>query len=295
MDNILQRIIDTYVQEYQRRLTKTFDLDQEKLQKLWATVRKSTISESESLCTDSVPSSPASSLSPSPASSPSPRTSPSSESSVEIKRCPYRFVKGDNKGKVCGKSPSGDGTYCSRHKKYEGKAPKKKAPSTTKKSLSHHKKTPKKVTPRPDRYLRKHSELHVYYHPETDLVFDKVSRRVTGKIKDGEVVTMTEKDKETCHKFGFGYTVHEESATQVKARIAAITHGSPERQHKELEAAVTTTNLAAGAVEEILSILQVPAKTPSPLDELQSRGSSLPDSEEIYDSDDSGSELTEDG
>ena len=115
----------------------------------------------------------------------------------ENKKCPYIFTKGNRNGEACGANIRNGGTYCSRHKKFEGQVIKDRkqfVPETIKEC--------KKIV------LRKHRKIGQYWHSDSKMIFkSKEEKVVIGKIdKDGSTVNdLNEEDIEECKKWSFKF------------------------------------------------------------------------------------------
>lgn len=118
--------------------------------------------------------------------------------------CPHIVTRGDRKGDECGLKSVAGKVYCSKHKASEGKskAPIKLLPTVKKPIIS-----PSKVKPNksPQLLIRKHKELGVLYHPETNMVMHSaMNTAVCGKIVDDKVVNkLDDDDLKICMQYGF--------------------------------------------------------------------------------------------
>ena len=74
-------------------------------------------------------------------------------------RCPYVFSRGKNKGKACGAKNTKNYNYCSKHKKYENKVPKKKKTEV-----------PKNIKPE-STIIRMNKKIGKFWHPENPFSF----------------------------------------------------------------------------------------------------------------------------
>ena len=122
LQTTLMNIIDECIDKYNNKIASKYDLDVEELNELWKN-----ISKDEKVVEKKVVE----------------KVSPVGSSNC----CPYVFAKGANAGEQCGCKPKNGAVYCSKHKKYEGTAPKsaKKSPlPVPKKTIVP---TTKKVTP----------------------------------------------------------------------------------------------------------------------------------------------------
>ena len=99
--------------------------------------------------------------------------------------------------------------YCSKHKKYEGTAPK----SAKKTTLPEPKKTivptVKKVSPptkKNNLILMKNKKIDKFVHQESGLVFkSEKEKNVIGKLCDDKIKALSFEDIDNCKKYGFKY------------------------------------------------------------------------------------------
>ena len=94
--------------------------------------------------------------------------------------------------------------YCSKHKKYEGTAPKsaKKSPlPVPKKTIVP---TTKKVTPpikKPNLVLIRNKKINKFVHQESGLVFkSEKEKNVIGKLRDDKISELSDEDISNCKK-----------------------------------------------------------------------------------------------
>jgi len=114
----------------------------------------------------------------------------------EKHKCEYTYHKGAKAGQTCGANIRKGGIYCSRHKKFESVVFQNKMLHYP---VGHRPlEDPKKII---IRKLRKSTHL---WHPTTRLVFrSKESKKVFGVHRNGEIEELTDKDIETCKRWGF--------------------------------------------------------------------------------------------
>jgi hypothetical protein len=157
--------------------------------------------------------------------------------------CPYLFTKGAREGENCGSKPKSGAMYCSRHKKYEGTAPKqKKVLPTAKKSVAatvKSKKSPDKKTV--NKVLRKNKALDKLWHADTGMVFKSAKDRIViGKCVDDELQPLTAEDIYVCMAHSFKYEEPEkvtEEPEKVTEEPEKVTEedGKLEEEDGELE------------------------------------------------------------
>ena len=132
--------------------------------------------------------------------------------------CPYAFLKGVNKGNICGCKTKSDKVYCSRHKKHEGTVQKiKKSMPNNDCHKQKEQKEPINVKEKEDninkkRILRQNKNIGKLWHPETRLVFKSFNNRtVIGKYNETEncINNLTDKDIDDCKRWGFPYESQE--------------------------------------------------------------------------------------
>ena len=205
--NTVEKAIIESVRDYIERINKKYpNTDKEALLDLWnantsnASSRKTSVVESEDGKSDGAKSDGAKS------------DGAKSDSGKSVSGCIYTSTKGKNAGRVCGIKPKDGGNYCSTHKKYEGKTPKEKKVVPKPKTKTEPKKEPKTkskesaVKSGSARVFRKHKELGVLYHQETQLAIKSPEeRRVIGKIVDNVIQPLTQEDIETCKQWSFPY------------------------------------------------------------------------------------------
>ena len=112
------------------------------------------------------------------------------------KKCPYEYIKGKNKGNICGNKSIKGKTYCYAHKKHEEKGqvlPK----------IVPVKKTKLKKTPT-DRKIIKHKPTGKMYHKKSGLVFNE-KNRVIGYLKNDKICEMNSDAMEKCNLYRFKY------------------------------------------------------------------------------------------
>lgn len=107
-----------------------------------------------------------------------------------------------------------------------GEVVKPKSPSVSAKKESKAAEVPKVV-----KHIQSTIETHQikknsfgnFEHPETHIVFDKITKKAIGKQgKDGKIESLTMADIELCTKYKFQYTVPENLASQGKGGAVVI-------------------------------------------------------------------------
>ena len=126
--------------------------------------------------------------------------------------CPRPIVKGPRRGQPCGVKSVKDSTYCKRHSKFESGEPPAQRDGTHKKSPSLKKTIKPKSKSRCPGYSDKtsslvielNSELNMYWHPSTQLIFKSRNERVVvAKEDSGEMIPLSDFDRETCVQWRF--------------------------------------------------------------------------------------------
>jgi hypothetical protein len=108
--------------------------------------------------------------------------------------CKHIMIRGERKGQNCGVKTSKDNSYCARHKKPEEKTPTKS------------KKVTKDDVPTGTIIARRNKDLDAYWHQETGFVFKSATdQQVVGKCVDGNLISLTEEDKELCETMNLTY------------------------------------------------------------------------------------------
>lgn len=110
--------------------------------------------------------------------------------------CPHMFTRGAKQGQRCGvKSKNGE-EYCSTHRKKDSL--KRSSTSSTGSSSTSS-----------DGVILKrygHDNKHLI-HMETQLIFDRSTKKVIGKLADNKITPLSsEEDKELCNKWRFKMT-----------------------------------------------------------------------------------------
>lgn len=133
--------------------------------------------------------------------------------------CPYVPSRGKNTGIACGGKRRIGGKYCSAHRKYEGKETGKETGKVSEKSENTEKTSrSSSVASRTvgstgtvgkkaeqDRRIRPHFELSKLWHSQSGLTFEigPDGARVDGKIVDGVLRDLTEKDLDIVYTWQF--------------------------------------------------------------------------------------------
>ena len=208
LSNQLLNIVNKEVNNFISKISERYNIEKNELEDIWnGKLNKKPIKITET----SSKSSPeiSSESSPEISSESSPESSPkkSSETSNENCGCPYEFTKGKDKGKQCGSKPKGGKVYCSKHQKYEGKTkvckPVPQVKSKIKKSTSPSRESPNKPV---QIQFRKHKELGVLFHNETNLVLKSIDDKVIiGCINENKILDLTDENIETCKKYSFKF------------------------------------------------------------------------------------------
>lgn len=126
--------------------------------------------------------------------------------------CPYVFSKGQKQGQKCGVKSKNGQEFCSTHKKKDG-------PQSTTSKRSSTASNDTTVSKSGSIMLKKYNENLI--HTETQLIFDRNSKSVIGRLVNDQVKPLTESDKETCNKFRFRVFTEPkktEAKTEVKAK-----------------------------------------------------------------------------
>jgi len=132
--------------------------------------------------------------------------------------CKHIMIRGERKGQNCGVKTSKDNSYCARHKKPEEKTPTK----VVKESIIS-KKVTKDDVPSGTIIARRNKDLDAYWHQETGFVFKSATdQQVVGKCVDGNLISLTEEDKELCETMNLTYT-ETEIKSPVKSNLSKVT------------------------------------------------------------------------
>ena len=197
--NKIEKVISEAVEEYNLQLSDKYGLDPCELDELWASVMNSSVKNKT-------------------VTNPTPKVVSKPKPTPKESGCPYTFTKGKREGEVCGSQPKSGSSYCSRHAKYEGKDTKdtkeKKTSTSIKKSVAPPKKarTPESNNKKSGLTLRLNRELNKYWHSETGMVFKSAKEReVIGRCVNGNLLELTDSDREVCMAHGFRISEVEES------------------------------------------------------------------------------------
>ena len=101
-------IVDKHIDNFIDKISDQYDIEKEELEELWTSSKTSSIKKPVKITQEVV-------------SKPTPKVVTENNGTT----CPYVYAKGSNAGEVCGCKIRSGGTYCSKHKKYEGTEPKK--------------------------------------------------------------------------------------------------------------------------------------------------------------------------
>ncbi len=142
--------------------------------------------------------------------------------------CPYVFSKGQKQGQKCGVKSKNGQEFCSLHKKKDG-------PQSTTSKRSSTASNDTTVSKSGSIMLKKYNENLI--HTETQLIFDRNSKSVIGKLVNDQVKPLTESDKETCNKFRFRVFT-EPKKTEAKTEVKAKPDTKPETTRKSNESEV---------------------------------------------------------
>ena len=294
-NSLANHIIDTvtsYITAYNKLIDAEFGIGNDELLPLWRQVIGVSKDCGQSTTPPSTPqSTPPSTPPPAPTKATPPPAPKKKRNEKKVAAgCPYVFTKGAKEGQNCGSKAKGNGTYCSRHKKYEGLTPKTKKPlPPPRRSIVS--------TKRKNTSKKKHPETVLYkgpgdmlYHRPTGMVFgtDKVAIGTWLRADDNsegidKIIPLTDKDIEVAKKNMFAFRLEEvDRAAEAVRKVTTVLKGSEAKElQQSLTHAITSTNAKAEDVAEILC-------------ELQSRGSlnSL-DAEKVDDESEYEEELEE--
>jgi hypothetical protein len=109
-----------------------------------------------------------------------------------LQRCCYKFVRAPKIGEICGVQIKTIGnSYCSKHKKFEQSETKvvEKLPK-----VEANKTLCVRLDPTTGKFVHKESKLVFYSNKQLE---------VCGKLTDGGILSLDEKDLELCKKYGF--------------------------------------------------------------------------------------------
>lgn len=165
------QVIFEVFQKYISKISSTFDLSKPQLENIWKDIYENHCNQQNN-------------------------QQVKKEDKKEKHKCEYTYHKGAKSGQTCGANIRKGGIYCSRHKKFESVVFQNKMQHYP---VGHRPlEDPKKII---IRKLRKSTHL---WHPTTRLVFrSKESKKVFGVHRNGEIEELTDKDIETCKRWGF--------------------------------------------------------------------------------------------
>ena len=199
----IKKLIEKNISEYNSKLVEKYNLDIEELQTLWNQVsedsevpKKTKRKKKEETEEDDSKVS---------------KKDKNDKTSVKGGCC-YVFIKGKNEGETCNLKPKDNGSYCSRHAKFEGtgQKDKKKIPTASgKKTISDKNKQVKEktsISEKPKIIIRLNKDIDKYWNPETCLVFkSKDERIVISSYRDSKLEKLNDDDIVVCEKYGFKY------------------------------------------------------------------------------------------
>lgn len=117
-----------------------------------------------------------------------------------VTTCPYVFSKGQKQGQTCGvKSKNGE-EFCSIHRKKDGSKSKRNSTVSTSNSITSRTSNDTAVSGS-SIILKKYGDNLI--HVPTNLIFDKATKSVIGKMVNDKILVLTTEDTEICNKWRF--------------------------------------------------------------------------------------------
>ena len=257
--NHIGTIINSFISNYNLKISKKYNLDISELDLLWNEVSSPESSSQVTLIENVVSPAPppSTSLAPVHKAIPTPVIVKKSVSKPKVveeeETCPYNFTRGPNSGTVCGSKVKGDSSYCSRHKQYEGKETKqKKVLPQAKKLQEENNSSEEEETVRTELKKKiykgytdaqvshmwfKKSELGegFLYHKQTNLVCDD-TKFVVGKKDGNNVLPLTQDDIKLAKSWNFKIKVTVvESENNDAIKPKAIESSKPKIINEEIK------------------------------------------------------------
>lgn len=130
----------------------------------------------------------------------------------KVRKCPYRFIRGKNKGGICN-SPAYDNGYCGKHQKtalkfggdFTVKKVDKNTPKQTPKSRQQILELLATAIPERKVILKKHNLG--FLHEQTDIIFEKRDDDfiVVGVVNGKKLGKLTKLEIDICERMGWRY------------------------------------------------------------------------------------------
>ena len=168
--------------------------------------------------------------------------------------CSYVFSRGKNSGDKCGSKTIENTSFCSRHKKQEGKEAKvkKTIPVVSKKNTN----PDVKITPKStDRILKQHKILKKLWHQETGMIFKSAEEKIViGKVVNNTIIPLTDEDVEICKTWMFGYelkTTENSIPISVKPKSALSNKDIDNLKSQDVEKVINTIKKSSNSDEDV--------------------------------------------
>ena len=261
--NSIKDNIENMVDLYTDSIVEKFGVDKEELKKLWIEVSGGSSDVTSSSKPKSKPKSKSVSKNKETKKSDDDVESVESDkTSDDSSKCPYKFTKGKNPGSICGCKPKKNSVYCSKHQKYEevGQPVKKVLPKPTEK-------TNDKPVEKPEKILRKNSDIDKWWTPHTKMVFKSSEELIViGVCNNKKISELSNDDIATCRKYGFKYeTISKEKEEPKKKAVEkkelpikkTVDKKEQTAEKSKISVAINKTNLSAKDVEDVLSELKL--------------------------------------
>ncbi len=261
-DNI-ENTLNLMVDLYSDAIVKKYNIDKDELKQLWTEVSGSSINTSlNKKNSKAVTKSKTSKKEKSDdVESVKSEESDKSAKTTDGATCPYKFTKGKNPGSLCGCKPKKNSVYCSKHQKYEeeGQPVKKVLPKPTTKTTD-------KPVEKPEKILRKNSDIDKWWNPHTKMVFKSSEELVViGVCTNKKLHELSNEDIATCRKYGFKYETEPKTKKTEKKEIPVVKVTEKKelpsknvvKEKSKISVAINKTNLSAKDVEDVLSELKL--------------------------------------
>ena len=261
-------IINGAISSYNSKISEKYNLNISELESIW----------NEVIGSGTQPKVPAPTPAPKPQATVKvvvPKVNPPPKPSSDAGGCPYSFTRGPNAGTICGTKVKGEGSYCSKHKQYEGKEQKQKKVLPQPKKSTHdnssedeekvREEIKKKVfegfsDEQVERMFIRKPDLGdgLSYHKQTNLVCDN-DKFIVGKKDGSRVIPLTEDDIKLAKSWNFklkAQPTSQEKSTIKDIISSAISSGENKAQENKPQEKIAVITQERKAQEKITVVTQ---------------------------------------